>query len=196
MKTFTKLNLGVAALLTAGAISPLSVFADDVAEGTTSLQGNTTITFEAPKTGLLTLNQVPDFDFKNHDLTSNKNSTYSATGDKSIRVMDLTGSNDGYHVTANASQLLNGSSILPVASFAFTTADGTKNAATQGQILGTGATAASIYQGNAKVATGNANANGTNDSGQTSAVLTLNDNTIKAGQYKGTIDYTLSPSMD
>ncbi|GAP01335.1 hypothetical protein FFRU_060600 [Fructobacillus fructosus] len=56
MKTFTKLNLGVAALLTAGAISPLSVFADDVAEGTTSLQGNTTITFEAPKTGLLTLN--------------------------------------------------------------------------------------------------------------------------------------------
>ncbi|CAK1242251.1 hypothetical protein [Fructobacillus fructosus] len=41
MKTFTKLNLAVAALLTAGAISPLSVFADDVAEGTTSLQGNT-----------------------------------------------------------------------------------------------------------------------------------------------------------
>lgn len=67
MKNFTKLNLAVATLLTAGALSPVAAFADDVAQGTTELKGNTTITFKAAdssKTGLLTLNQVPDFDFQ------------------------------------------------------------------------------------------------------------------------------------
>lgn len=199
MKNFTKLNLAVATLLTAGALSPVAAFADDVAQGTTALQGNTTITFKAAdssKTGLLTLNQVPDFDFQEHDLTSDKNSTYTATGNKTIRVTDLSGSNNGYKVMATASTLTNGNATLPVASFDFTTADGKVNASTSGQIIGTGANAASIYGTSAKVATGNANANGTNDSGDTSAKLTLNDNTIKSGQYKGTIDYTLSANMD
>lgn len=210
MKKFTKLNLVVATLLTAGALAtPAAAFADDNATspavagvdnqqgaGNKNLTGKAKITFTGDTTKGLTLDHVPNFDFQTRTLTSNMNSQYTADGEY-IQVTDLTGSSNGYIVSAKADQLAyeNDNGIkLPMATsngFLFTTTDGKADDSTHGQITGNGAV--NIYGNDAvTVASGNKNANGTNKSGKTTAQLNLNNNTIKAGTYSGNIDYTLA----
>lgn len=149
MKNFKKINLFVAALATAGALAPVTAFADEAPAAPaatqnttdTEIHGYTKISFSPDdKTGILTLNQVPNFDFGSTKLAQSY-SDMSAKG-ATIKVTDLTGKNQGYKVTAKAGSLKNGSAVLPVADLLITTDNG-KETASQGQITGTGAT--SVY---------------------------------------------------
>ncbi|MBS9335463.1 WxL domain-containing protein [Fructobacillus sp. M1-13] len=194
MKNFTKLNLAVATLLTAGALAPVSAFAADNTvetndtENVQKITGNTKITFEGTD-GALTLNQVPNFDFDNHKLSKSYD-TFESKNGGTVKVTDLTGSGKGYFVTANASDLTNNGATLQTKSFNFTAANSAVDEATKGQI--TGSTDTPIFKTTTKIVEGNADATGTLESGATSAKLTLSGNNVKAGTYTGTIDYTLS----
>ncbi|MBS9339162.1 hypothetical protein G6R29_05950 [Fructobacillus sp. M2-14] len=189
MKNFKKLNLVVATLAVAAAVAPVSAFADTKVDDT-HRDGTATINFQG-QNGKITLDQVPDFDFSTHDLGEllSNGLKFTTNGDKSIKVTNLTGSNDPYTVTAQANELKQGDTVLPVQSFLFNAQNGNKNSF-DGLITGAGDQ--DIYKQSKTVATGDKNANGTLESGTTSANMTLSANNVKNGSYKGDINYTLT----
>lgn len=154
-------------------------------------QGTTDINFTAPQTGGLTLESVPSYKFDDVDLSKLIN-TYSTQGTDVYKVNNLTGDSKGYKIQAQVGDpLKNGASILPVSSLMVSAANGTADQATGGQLLG--AASQDISKASAYVASGNANSNGELSSGAAQANLNLASTIgIKAGNYHGTIDYTLS----
>lgn len=191
MKNFKKLNLAVATLAVASAMAPVSAFAADT-NNSKEMTGHSSIEFTGID-GDITLQQAPDFEFKSHDLAGLKNTKEFTADGSTFKVLNLSGNDKGYYITAQASDLKTEGDAytLPTDQFFLQATNGDES---QSSIKGnmTGFDALDIFNKKQTVAVGNKDANGTIESGKTNAKLTLKNDNVKALAYKGTIDYTLN----
>ncbi|MDR3189587.1 MAG: hypothetical protein LBT80_00090 [Lactobacillaceae bacterium] len=153
----------------------------------TTGNGTASITVVAPTSDALYFVSVPNIVFpteKIGDHTSNVN----GQGDNQYRVVDLRGGSTGYTIQAQitAFTLVGGVKKLPVDNFLTTVKDGQNQAVT-------GTSDVDIYQAQGTVAVGNADANGTQTSGDISADMVLNPHSAMLGNglYEATITHSL-----
>lgn len=158
----------------------------DTQVGDLSIQSNTFINVSAPTVENLYLTQAPDFNFSSLD--ASVSTALSVKGSSSYGMVNITGTGTGFHLQqtiSNFTDTTDPTLILPIKYFKVTVADNVS-----GTVIGS--SGINILGQAGTVLTGQANASGIQNSGDTSAELQLDTTkTIKPGDYQATITNTL-----
>ncbi|MDR1568186.1 MAG: WxL domain-containing protein [Streptococcaceae bacterium] len=195
----TVLSLTLLATIVLGGVASTSAFAADVQGANGKKEGTSTVTFEGidVNNGGLVLDKASSIVFAT-TTTGNGSADYviAGTSTEGITVTDLRGGDEGWTVTAKASDLKasNGGNnyTLPVTSVTLTIAD---SVATKDSEKVKGAAGADIYTAANKICFGQSDTNGTWSSAIPTSEIQVKKAGVKALTYTGKIEYTLSDTI-